>query len=1545
MFPGGRDDGEQGPGDRLAASVSDVSSDDPPDPSIGGVSVPDEIVLDESFEVTVDGRNNGGRGGNYSTITVSAPSLDETGDDDRVRVTDGTDHAYTQISTRGDQIYDSAGNEMGANYALAEGGSDNATYWNSGERRSLSVEFTPKETGTFILEVRVTLPDDDDQQQKYTAPSSSTHDDQQGFPIERYEVEVREEPDINATLRDVNIDSGAYSNGDTVDAEATVENTGNREHTFFLGYSVYGPNGDDYDNNDMTGTPVSLEPGEDTDVSLSWDVNPDAPDGVYDAEVAVWEESDRDNLRTRLEEWREEDAFEIEQEAITATITDSDPPSGAYSPGETVPAAVEVQNTGTTDHTFFVGYSVFGPEGGEYDNNDETGTPVTISEDDYAEVTVEWEVPDDVPSGIYDVYVAVWKESDRDTLETKLDDTRTQSAFTVDTTTDITAEITDREISSGEYATGEEVPATVTVENTSETNHTFFVGYTVFGPGNDEYDNDATTGTAVTIPQNTSEEVDVKWVVPSDAATGRYDANIVVWEESDRDNLQTELDSIYESDEFAVVDASADASLERVETASGSYTEGEVVPATVTVANTGETDHTFFVGYTVFGPENDEYDNNDTTGQQLSIAAGETAEVDVEWQVARQAPPGVYDVEVAVWAESDRDRLNTRLDDTRRRDVFEVTETVTAAELTDVQPPADPVVGGGTAAFNVTVENQGETDHTFFVELELRDEGRVVTDETIGRQVDLEDGVEQTTTIDWSVPEAFASGTYDVRVIVWSERDPENLQTTLTETDREDAVVIENPEITVSSLTFQPDDPIDSFDTTATASLTIRTSGDEPTQPTVEHRIVRPDETLIASETDTPQVRPGEDQTVEFQWEPTPDQDLANGAYTYEVAVFSETDKKLLTRRTDDAFTIELPGLGRTDFSIQVFEATGEAVSEADIEMSPADGGSGFTGQLQDGAVAFENIPGGIYEVTVDHGEAILEESFRTFVGGTATTQEYVVQPVDPISGSVVDSTGDQQLPNATVRLAGIEETATDGMGAYTFNTPVPDGEYDLVVESPGGSTTQETVSVGPDRHVALQTDQPLVPEDQRGQEPDAEVIGEANQLVTLVARYLQNADADDVINHYTDQAHGLVKGFVAGIVDLFEGFQAILDILNLELEKVIDALSALVGALVENFLQTVIELGAALLGSAVDYLESIHARQQQDNPYEPPNPRAYSFMSGWYSGFLVFAVLTSLIGGKIASTAGKILKNTNRFVDAIESVTSTIRRVDGDDKVSLTDGGRNMLAQTRRDRLSFEDGFDASGDIFATMTISQLLPDAPDPDFLRQMLKGAYYVNYRNRGFLRKDVESPGYTDPFEGLWGRDLTGGDVGSAVGRAMEMVYYGRAIETDFIDVHRVMSDFDPAKIPVGKRGIITSWRFSDDDFDVELDGVEIEMRQIRDGEPPKPVVTKVREITTYDTGDAPNVVRGDKREQIQEIIRRTNDPDAQTPNSGGLSGEAFVRGDWIDDAGELLEMVWWDQTLEANRDMVEETVKYIIRSDKESNGNAIRSLFDPEASNE
>ncbi len=113
----------------------------------------------------------------------------------------------------------------------------------------------------------------------------------------------------------------------------------------------------------------------------------------------------------------------------------------------------------------------------------------------------------------------------------------------------------------------------------------------------------------------------------------------------------------------------------------GPYQTNETVQAEVNVENTGDSLQTFFVDLRVEGPDGVVRDNDNTTGDAVTLTAGQADTVTLEWDVEDssysdgEAPAGSYDAYTSVWQESNRP-VSTELDSSNVTDAFEVESNV-----------------------------------------------------------------------------------------------------------------------------------------------------------------------------------------------------------------------------------------------------------------------------------------------------------------------------------------------------------------------------------------------------------------------------------------------------------------------------------------------------------------------------------------------------------------------------------------------------------------------------------------------------------------------------------------------------------------------------------------------------------------------------------------------------------------------------------------------------------------------------------------------------
>ncbi|WP_147438115.1 S8 family serine peptidase [Halorubrum sp. Atlit-28R] len=162
--------------------------------------------------------------------------------------------------------------------------------------------------------------------------------------------------------------------------------------------------------------------------------------------------------------------------------------------------------------------------------------------------------------------------------------------------------------------------------------------------------------------------------------------------------------------------------------------ENDAVTAEVTVTNTGDRTHEFFVGYSVQGPDGVWRDNDAQTGKTVELTPGESRDVSLSWAIESDAPRGQYDAKIQMWVENDRDLLYNSLGTAKTTNAFELT---TPAEFdTTIQTTE---ISDGTLQIESTVENTGGITDT---------QDRVVTingDEKCRRSLSLAAGASEQT--------------------------------------------------------------------------------------------------------------------------------------------------------------------------------------------------------------------------------------------------------------------------------------------------------------------------------------------------------------------------------------------------------------------------------------------------------------------------------------------------------------------------------------------------------------------------------------------------------------------------------------------------------------------------------------------------------------------------------------------------------------------------------------------------------------------------------
>lgn len=284
-----------------------------------------------------------------------------------------------------------------------------------------------------------------------------------------------------------------------------------------------------------------------------------------------------------------------------------------------------------------------------------------------------------------------------------------------------------------------------------------------------------------------------------------------------------------------------DVEVEDVDVESTEVETGDRVTAEVTVDNDEWSDQRVFVGFSVVGPDGDYYDNDGTTGRVVELDRYEERTVRVSWEVSEDAPDGEYDVVSSVWAETDRNDLDTRLGSERVSGAFTVETTATDDDWwndettttddgsdmwgnteTTTDVPGDTAVNYGyernqrpsaslsmftavsetneadeTITSEVMLLNTGRDEHMFYVQIRLLGPDNEVYRPKLQstyrsfKPVKVRAEGAQIVDLEWTLWTTAPSGEYDVTVVVWPER-PSDSDVALDSNHRYNAVTYKN---------------------------------------------------------------------------------------------------------------------------------------------------------------------------------------------------------------------------------------------------------------------------------------------------------------------------------------------------------------------------------------------------------------------------------------------------------------------------------------------------------------------------------------------------------------------------------------------------------------------------------------------------------------------------------------------------------------------------------------------------------------------------------
>jgi len=303
--------------------------------------------------------------------------------------------------------------------------------------------------------------------------------------------------------------------------------------------------------------------------------------------------------------------------------------------------------------------------------------------------------------GPYEWILAIW--SGTPGSSTKYADTGWRAGLTVNQPTTVNAQITAFTPASGSYYADQSVTSSLEFKNTGNVDWTFWVGYTVIGPGGYLANIPAVSKWVAT--NAFSGTVSLTWAVPSTAPAGWYSVTMAVWKDSPASGVQR-FDTRTQSNAFQVVSISVSASITAYSVASGSYRAGDSVPASLTFTNTGTVAWTFYVGYSVQDPNGKWWD---ALYRTATVNPGSSSgSISLSWPVDASAPPGWYNARVAVWKGISEGLLQDRLDS---RDISNAFQVVTPPSPPSLVSPSNGAVLTSTSVTFTWSSVSGANDY------------------------------------------------------------------------------------------------------------------------------------------------------------------------------------------------------------------------------------------------------------------------------------------------------------------------------------------------------------------------------------------------------------------------------------------------------------------------------------------------------------------------------------------------------------------------------------------------------------------------------------------------------------------------------------------------------------------------------------------------------------------------------------------------------------------------------------------------------------------
>ena len=170
--------------------------------------------------------------------------------------------------------------------------------------------------GAIVLSAGCVQDDPDDAEDALgtdTPDSSPTPTDEPPATAGRPTLQVVEPQDPDTVSETVTLE-------DIVERSVDIENEGSESATVLVTLTAVAPDEERFVDDEDGHETVTVDPGEPTEVTLSWSPSKEVPEGEYDLLVEVWMETDLEERVTQLGVHTEENAITVEKPTGTLTV-------------------------------------------------------------------------------------------------------------------------------------------------------------------------------------------------------------------------------------------------------------------------------------------------------------------------------------------------------------------------------------------------------------------------------------------------------------------------------------------------------------------------------------------------------------------------------------------------------------------------------------------------------------------------------------------------------------------------------------------------------------------------------------------------------------------------------------------------------------------------------------------------------------------------------------------------------------------------------------------------------------------------------------------------------------------------------------------------------------------------------------------------------------------------------------------------------------------------------------------------------------------------